>query len=426
MERKICFFGLGYIGLMQALRFSRHKPAWGWDKDALRTKEIKAGTDRHQRVSAGELESSSLHLAESLKEVRHCDFFILMISARLKERQEPDLTPLKEACRNLGHLLKEGDIVVFEAALYPGAIQKELVPILEEVSGLICEVDFTLGYAPQSIDLWNQSKKLDPHPRLLAASDALTLALVQEVYGLIHPTEPILAPTIEAAEAAQMFEYVRRDVNLGLVNEFALFLDRIQLDSHLVLTLAKQLEQNKNYYPGLVGGQHVGLSPYFLDQEAQKQGLHPIAFQIGRRVNAELPMRISHKAVQLCSQRGLALYGLTATLLGLGYKPNVGDVRHSAAISLSQELKSFGLDLQLNDPLVNRSTAFAHFNQSPQPFEGLKKAHLLFLLTAHQAYLDWDQEKWLSLLEPKSIVIDLTGKLDLNLFSSQGHLTWRL
>ncbi len=425
MNRKICVIGVGFKGMVIAMAFGQKQTTWGLDTSSSRIAEIKEGFDHFHIFSSSEFENNHLNVTNNPQDVKHCDFYIIHVPAGLKEGNQPDLSILKQACHDVGKLLDEGDIVVIEPTLYPGVTEDICLPILEESSGLIAEIDFGIGYSPERMDITNPFHDLTSIPKLVASNTEEHLKIISEVYSSIVPAGVIESKEIKVTEAAKLFENIQKDVNLGLVNEFSMIMDKINIDSLDVLELAYSNKNVTPYTPGLVGGHTITVSPYYLAFLSEKLEQHPQLFAQGRKLNDAMPAFIAKKALQLTSHLGRGIYGEVATILGLSYKKNVGDVRGSRLIELCCELEDFGMDLQLHDPLTTEKDVFSHFKKSSVTKENIKPASLVIFAVGHAELANWEVDYWMTLLEKKSCIIDLTGTLDLKIFSGLGHLTWR-
>ncbi|MDX2469972.1 MAG: nucleotide sugar dehydrogenase [SAR324 cluster bacterium] len=425
MNRKVCILGVGFKGMVLAMTFGQKQTTWGFDTNSTRITEIKEGLDRYHQFSESEIEDCHLIVTDQVHEVKHCDFYIIHVPAGLKSGNQPDLSILKKACADVGKMLTEGDIVIIEPTLYPGVTEEICLPILEETSGLIAEIDFGIGYSPERMGITDPLHDLTSIPKLVACNNEEHLKIIADVYETIVPAGVIASTNIKVTEAAKLFENIQKDVNLGLVNEFAMILDKIEIDSLEVLDLAYSNKNVTPFKPGLVGGHHITVSPYYLSYLSEKLGQHPQLFAEGRRLNDAMPGFIAKKALQLTSHLGRGIYGEVATILGLSYKKNIGDMRGSRVIDLAQELEDFGMDLQLIDPLTEAKDVFTHFGKSSVEMTQIQPASLVILSVDHDEFQDLGDDFWVQILEKKSAIVDLTGTLDLEIFTKLGHLTWR-
>jgi UDP-N-acetyl-D-galactosamine dehydrogenase len=263
---------------------------------------------------------------------------------------------------------------VYESTVYPGVTEDVCGKILEDVSGLSRGRDFKLGYSPERINPGDPSHTLERTVKVVAAQDAETLALLAELYGAIVPAGVHRAPSIQVAEAAKVIENVQRDLNIALMNELAILFDRLGLPSRAVLDAAATKWNFHRYHPGLVGGHCIGVDPYYLTTKAESVGLHPQVILAGRRVNDEMGRFVAAKCVKLLIQRCAKVSGARVAVLGIAFKPDVGDVRNSRVPDIVEELRAYGVDVLVHDPLAEPAEVAEEYGielASPSALEGL-------------------------------------------------------
>ena len=184
--RKLAVIGLGYVGLPVAVAFGRGgTPVIGFDVDAARIAELKAGRDRTREVEPGDIAHPHLHFTSDPAELAGADFFIVTVPTPIDQARRPDLTALLRASKTVGSALKKGDIVVYESTVYPGASEEDCVPVLEQASGLLAGRDFTVGYSPERINPGDKAHRFETIKKVVAGQDARTLDIVAAVYGSV-------------------------------------------------------------------------------------------------------------------------------------------------------------------------------------------------------------------------------------------------
>src|SRR6201999_1987185 len=218
---------------------------------------------------------------------------------------------------------KKGDIVVYESTVYPGAVEEECVPILEQSSGLKCGSDFDIGYSPERINPGDRQHRFETITKVVSAQNPRTLEIVAAVYGSVVTAGIHRAPSIKVAEAAKVIENTQRDLNIAFMNELSLIFRELDIDTGDVLAAARTKWNFLPFYPGLVGGHCIGVDPYYLTYRAEKAGYHPDVILAGRRINDGVGRRVARECVRMLMQRGCA--APTVTVLGLTFKENVPD-----------------------------------------------------------------------------------------------------
>ena len=421
--RKIAVIGLGYVGLPVAVAFGREGTrVIGFDIDSARIAELKAGRDRTCEVEPHDLARSNLVLTSDPGELNSADFFIVAVPTPIDQARRPDLTALLRASSTVGKALKKGDIVVYESTVYPGATEEDCVPVLEQVSGLLAGRDFTVGYSPERINPGDKAHLFETITKVVAGQDARTLDIVAAVYGSVITAGLHKAPSIKVAEAAKVIENAQRDLNIAFMNELSAIFHQLGIDTGDVLSAAGTKWNFLNFTPGLVGGHCIGVDPYYLTYRAQKAGYHPDVILAGRRINDSVGVRVARECLRRLLKGGTA--APRVTVLGLTFKENVVDIRNSQAFDIVRELQSFGVSVQVNDPLADSAAALKEYGLSLA--SELQPADAVILAVPHDSYRNSDWPLIMRLLKNgRGLVMDLKGALD-RVNKPAGIDVWRL
>jgi UDP-N-acetyl-D-galactosamine dehydrogenase len=410
--RRIAVIGLGYVGLPVAAAFAREgAPVVAFDIDAKRIGELRKGHDRTLEVSSADLRSPSLSFTCDVAAFRECDFFIITVPTPIDEARRPDLGAVLAASRAVGGALKQGDVVVYESTVYPGAVEEECVPILERTSGLRAGADFGVGYSPERINPGDKKHRFETITKVVSAQDAHTLDVVARVYGAVVTAGIHRAPSIRVAEAAKVIENTQRDLNIAFMNELSLIFQALDIDTGDVLTAAATKWNFLPFRPGLVGGHCIGVDPYYLTYRAEKAGHHPEVILAGRRINDHMGRRVARECVRCLLRRKDR--GNLVTILGITFKENVPDIRNSRVIDIVRELQSFGVTVQIADPLADAAAVAEEYDVSLSDIDALKPASAVILAVAHDSYLGGGWPLVQHLLDGGTgLVLDVTTKLD--------------
>lgn len=425
--RKIAVIGLGYVGLPVAVAFARKgMPVVGFDVDAGRVAELSKGYDRTREVEADDLRHPSLTFSVDPAAIRESDFFIVTVPTPIDDAHRPDLGAMIAASRSVGGVLKKGDIVVYESTVYPGAIEEECIPILAQVSRLSPGVDFTVGYSPERINPGDKLHRFETIMKVVSAQDPKTLDIVADVYGSVVTAGIHRAPSIKVAEAAKVIENTQRDLNIAFMNELSLIFQVLNIDTGDVLAAAATKWNFLPFQPGLVGGHCIGVDPYYLTFRAERAGYHPEVILAGRRINDGMGQRIARECVRMLL-RGNGRGGKgTVTVLGLTFKENVPDTRNSRVVDIIRELETFGLHVQVHDPLANAEDARHEYGLTLTNLDALRPADAVILAVAHDSYLEGGWPLFQRLLDGGTgIILDVKAKLDRGV-TPAGIELWRL
>ncbi len=411
MTEKIAVIGLGYVGLPVALAFARAFPGTvGFDISARRVETLKAGHDYTGEVGDEELAATPIHLSADAADLEGASFFVVTVPTPIDANRQPDLTPVKSACRTIAPHLRPGGVVVFESTVYPGVTEEICGPLLAECSGLKQGRDFTLGYSPERINPGDKEHTLSRIVKIVSGEDEATLERVAAAYGRIISAGLHRAPSIKVAEAAKVIENTQRDINIALMNELALIFDRLGIRTADVLAAAGTKWNFLPFSPGLVGGHCIGVDPYYLTAKAEEAGYHPEVILAGRRINDTMGAFIAQKLVKLLIGTGGAVNGARVGVLGITFKENVPDIRNSRVPDILQELGDFAIAPLVHDPLADAAEVEEEYGLSLCPPGKMRDLDALVLAVPHHAYLQ-EREKWLSLLRPEGVLVDVKSAL---------------
>lgn len=423
--RKIAVIGLGYVGLPVAAAFARAGvPVIGFDIDQRRIAELRAFHDRTHEVEAADLRHPSLSFAHDAKDLALSDFFIVTVPTPIDDARQPDLGAMFAASRTVGSVLKAGDIVVYESTVYPGAVEDDCVPILEKTSGLKAGSGFKVGYSPERINPGDKQHRFETIMKVVSAQDAPTLDIVASVYGSVVTAGIHRAPSIKVAEAAKVIENTQRDLNIAFMNELSLIFQALNIDTGDVLAAARTKWNFMPFQPGLVGGHCIGVDPYYLTYRAERAGYHPEVILAGRRINDGMGQRVARECIRGLLRR--KSNGSVVTILGLTFKEDVPDTRNSRVIDIIRELESFGLKVQVSDPMADPADAMHEYGVKLIDADALQPADAVIVAVAHQRYIDAGWPLIQKLLNGgRGLVLDVKMRLD-RASLPDGVELWRL
>jgi UDP-N-acetyl-D-galactosamine dehydrogenase len=404
---KIAVIGLGYVGLPLAVEFAKKYPVTGYDISTPRIKELRQGEDSSLEVEPEELASVAMTYTDQLDDVRDCNVYIVTVPTPIDEYKNPDLSPLISASRGIGQVIKRGDIVIYESTVYPGATEDDCIPVIEEVSGLRFNHDFYAGYSPERINPGDKEHRVTTIKKVTSGSTPEVADYVDALYASIITAGTHKASSIKVAEAAKVIENTQRDVNIALVNELALIFDRLGIDTEEVLKAAGTKWNFLPFRPGLVGGHCIGVDPYYLTHKAQAIGYHPAMILAGRRTNDGMGSFVAGSVVKLMLQRGLQVNGGRILIFGLTFKENCPDLRNTRVIDIIEELKSFGMQVDVWDPWVSVEEADHEYGITPvrAPDKGVYNA--LVLAVSHRQFAELGAKKIREFGTPGAVLYDV-------------------
>ena len=352
---KIAIIGLGYVGLPLAVEFGKKYSVLGFDINQTRIDELTGGHDRTQELNREELKSLQyLTFSTDSEQLKNCNIFIVTVPTPIDKYKKPDLTPLLSASRTVGKFLKKNDIIIYESTVYPGCTEEDCVPVLEKESSLMFNQDFFCGYSPERINPGDKINTLTKIKKVTSGSTLEIADFVDDLYGSIIEAGTYKATSLKVAEASKAIENAQRDVNISFVNELALIFDKMGIDTSEVLEAAGTKWNFLQFKPGLVGGHCIGVDPYYLLHKSESLGYYPQVILSGRRVNDNMGIFVANKLIKLLIKKGHKVEGSKVLILGITFNENCPDIRNSRVIDVYQELREFGIDVEVYDPWASK------------------------------------------------------------------------
>jgi len=424
--RIIFVVGLGYVGLPVAVAFGKVCRTVGFDINSTRISELRDGYDRTGEVSSEDLHEADILLTDSIEELKRADFYIVAVPTPIDQANQPDLRLMRLASETVGSVLNVGEIVVYESTVYPGVTEEECLPILERVSGLKSGRDFGVGYSPERINPGDKEHTFTKIRKVVSGQNAETLEIIANVYCSVVTAGVHRASSIKVAEAAKVIENTQRDLNIALMNELALIFDLLGIDTGEVLAAAGSKWNFLKFSPGLVGGHCIGVDPYYLTHRAEKAGYIPQVILAGRRINDGMGKFIAQRTVKEIIQAGHPVLGSVVTVMGLTFKEDCPDLRNSKVINIIGELKDYGVDVQVCDPLADPREALHEYGVILVPQSEMRPAVAVVAAVAHAAYRGLTGADLAALMGERPVLVDVKGMYNRQQIKEAGIRIWSL
>lgn len=355
---KIGIVGLGYVGLPLAVEFGKQFATVGFDINGARIQALQRGEDATREMSTDELQQATrLTFASDLEDLRDCNVYIVTVPTPIDASKRPDLSPLILASEKIGSVLKQGDTVIYESTVYPGCTEEACVPILERTSGLTFNVDFFAGYSPERINPGDKQHRVAGILKITSGSTPATADFVNALYAAIITAGTHRASSIKVAEAAKVIENTQRDVNIALMNDLALLLHKLDVDTLEVLEAAGTKWNFMPFRPGLVGGHCIGVDPFYLAYRGAIAGHHPAMILAGRRANDCMGPFIANETIHLMMRKGINPVHANILVLGLAFKENCPDIRNTRVVDIVTELRTCNAQVDVHDPWADPGDA---------------------------------------------------------------------
>lgn len=407
-ETKLAVIGLGYVGLPLALAFARKLSVIGFDVDEKRLNLMREGTDPSKELGHEAFEGADIEFTSSIDKLREASFFIVAVPTPIDTHNNPDLTPLLGATRSVGKALSKGNYVVYESTVYPGCTEEDCLPILQEMSGLKPGIDFKFGYSPERINPGEKVHTLPNTIKIVSGCDAEALEEIAKVYELVVKPGVHRAPSVKVAEAAKIVENTQRDVNIALMNELSIIFSRMQINTYDVLEAAGTKWNFLHFFPGLVGGHCIGVDPYYLVYKANDLKYHSQIITAGRFINDSMGGYIGKQLVKKMIGKGKNILGSRVLVMGVTFKENVSDIRNSKVADIVNELKDFGLNVDVIDPHASSEGVKKYYGFSlVEKPEG--KYDAVVAAVSHDEYVGLSDDFFKGIAKEDAVLVDVKG-----------------
>jgi UDP-N-acetyl-D-glucosamine dehydrogenase len=401
---KVGIVGLGYVGLPLAVAFAEAGcEVVGVDTDPRRIERLRRSESDIEDVPSAELRgiADRFTASDDYRNLSRCEAVVICVPTPLANHREPDLSYLVDAATQLSRVLHKGRLVVLESTTYPGTTRERLLPILEE-SGLAAGRDFNLAYSPERIDPGRTDHTVRTTPKVVGGLTDECRRRATELYGLICD-EVVEVSSPEVAELTKLLENIFRSVNIALVNELAQLCDRMDIDVWEVVEAAATKPFGfMRFDPGPgMGGHCLPIDPFYLAFKAREHDLTTEFIELAGKINRDQPRFCVEKIQSALNDVGRAVNGSRVLVLGVAYKPGVGDLRESPALKIIRFLRELGADVAYHDPHVAEVPELGL--RSEGLAEGLRGCDVACVVTAHP------ETDYATVVAEAPLVVDFRG-----------------
>ncbi len=421
-KNKICLIGLGYVGLPLAVAFAEKFKVIGFDINPLRIQELKGGYDKTLEIEDDLLASvkGKITYTANIQDAKDCNIYIVTVPTPIDKANRPDLTPLIESSKTIGTVLNKDDIVIYESTVYPGVTEDICVPELENSSGMEFNKDFYCGYSPERINPGDKEHTVTKILKVTAGSTPEIAKQVDDLYKQVITAGTYMASSIKVAEASKVIENTQRDVNIALINELALIFDQMDIDTNEVLEAAATKWNFIKLTPGLVGGHCIGVDPYYLTFKAEELGYKPNLILASRQINNGMSKYVADQTIKEMIKAGKVIKDSNILMLGVTFKEDCPDMRNTKVVDIIDELKDFGVNIDVYDPWVDPEEEKKWYTHGiiPNPVDANKKYDAIVVAVGHKQFKEYTAETYLQLSKDQEVVIDIKNIVP--------NPTWRL
>ncbi len=389
---KIAVIGLGYVGLPLAKSFSKHFHTIGYDVNHNLIDNLKSK------------ESKSLNFSKKPSDLIDSNIYIVAVPTPVNKDNIPDLRFLESATTLISNYINQNDIVIYESTVYPGVTEEFCIPIIESITNFKLNIDFFCGYSPERISPGDNTKSVEDIVKVTSGSNKETADKIDNIYKKIIKAGTYKASSIKVAETSKVIENIQRDVNIALMNEFAMIFDKLNLSTKDVLEAAKTKWNFLDFKPGLVGGHCIGVDPYYLIHKSKKSGFLPNLMNTSRETNNYIPEFISNKLNSIFEKNEINISKTDVLILGYTFKENCEDIRNSKVLDIETKLTDYGCNVDIYDPLLENNNKIIK-----DPFKSNKKYDGIILAVSHNDFYKYTEDDFNKISKENLVLLDIKG-----------------
>jgi len=421
-REKIGLVGLGYVGLPIAIEFAKYAEVIGFDLNTEKIELYKKGIDVTKEVGDEAIKNTTMEFTCDEEKIKEAGFIIVAVPTPVNGDKTPDLTPVVSASKIVGRNIKKGSIVVYESTVYPGVTEDVCIPVLEKESGMVCGVDFKVGYSPERINPGDKEHRLTNIVKIVSGMDEETLDTVAKVYSIVVEAGVHRAESIKVAEAAKVIENSQRDINIAFMNELSVIFNKMGIDTKAVLEAAGTKWNFLKFSPGLVGGHCIGVDPYYLTYRAEEIGYHSQVILAGRKINDEMGKYVAENTVKSLIKNDVYVKGAKVAILGYTFKENCPDTRNTKVQDIIDELNEYGVNTVVCDPVADKTPGVEFVDISD-----LENVDAVIVAVGHSEFMKLTFENLEKMYKGnRKVLIDVKGIFDKKEAIQNNYVYWRL
>src|SRR5690625_4254253 len=427
-DEKLSVVGLGYVGLPLAIEFAKKYDLIGYDVNNDKLNKYRDGLDVTEEVGDKAVQETSMMFTNNEDDLKKCKFHVVAVPTPINIDKTPNLHPVISASQTVGRNLTKGSIVVYESTVYPGTTEEICIPILEEESGLKFGEDFKVGYSPERINPGDKVNTLTKIVKVVSGSDEKALKEIKQVYDSIIEAGIHEAESIKVAEASKVIENSQRDINIAFMNELSMVFNKMDINTKAVLEAAGTKWNFLDFTPGLVGGHCIGVDPYYFTYKAEQLGYHSQIILSGRKINDDMGKYVASNIIKKMIKAKQEIDGAKVAIFGLTFKENVGDVRNTRIIDIIDELKEYGVNVIVYDPVAEAENVYREFGIELAAKEELHDLDSVVMAVPHKELVsEFDLNKLEALFKnDRKVLVDIKSIYDRKECERMGFHYWSL
>ena len=411
----ISVIGLGYVGLPVSIAFDEAGyNVIGFDLNKERIDQLVNNIDKTNEINEKRLLKSKIKFTVDENELGNATFHIVTVPTPIDEYNKPDFKYIIIASELMGKIIKKDHIVVYESTVYPGATEEIAIPILESISGMKINKDFSVGYSPERINPADPKHTFENIKKIVSASNSIALEKIEKVYADVVKAGIFSTSTIKVAEAAKVIENTQRDLNIAFMNELVKIFNAMELNTYEVLEAASTKWNFLNFRPGLVGGHCIGVDPYYLIHKSQQVGIIPDLLLSSRKINDSMSDYFANNILNILNDNKIDIVSAKILILGITFKEDCPDTRNSKVVDLINEIKSFRSKVDVYDPIANKNEIRKEFDIDLIDKPKVNTYELVVIAVGHQLFKNLGGKKIRTFCKKNGIIFDLKNTIPKN------------
>ena len=424
---KVLVVGLGYVGLPIAIAFAKQYNTIGFDIDKAKIEKYKSGIDVTNEVGEDLLKKTKLEFTSDSSKIKDADFIIITVPTPIDNKNNPDLSYIKNATEIVGKNIKKNCIVVYESTVYPGTTEEECIPLLERCSGMKLNRDFFVGYSPERINPGDKQHKFENITKIVSGSTSNVTTIIAKIYQKCLNNEVVKVSSIKVAEASKIIENAQRDINIAFINEISKLFHIMDINTQEVLKAAATKWNFVNFKPGLVGGHCIGVDPYYLSYKARQLGFEPQVILAGRKVNDSMGDYVADNLKKVLIQNKMKCEDVNVLIKGITFKEDLADIRNTKVVDIISKLKDYGMNVYIEDYNVDNEELNKTYHLSLS--KKIPKVDVVVFATKHKKYYQMTNEELEKLYKDENkqkVLFDLHSIFEKKELERRGFIVWNL
>ena len=383
-KAKIGIIGMGYVGVPLGIEFANNSfEVIGFDTDDEKVEKINLGKQIMKHISQesmGKFIKKGSKATTNFDKLKNVDCAIMCVPTPLDIYEQPDMSYVKKATTSISKNLKKGQLIILESTTYPGTTKEIIKPILEK-SGLSAGKDFFLAYSPEREDPGNKDFSVARIPKVIGGLTPACLNVANELYSnIIEKTVKVSSP--ETAEATKLMENIFRAVNIAMVNEMKLILERMNINIWEVIEAADSKPFGfMPFYPGPgMGGHCIPIDPFYLAWKAKEYNTEAKFIELAGEINRKMTENVAHRIGKALNDHSKSVRKSNILILGVAYKKDIDDMRESPSLKIINLLKFKGAKISYHDPYIKNAEELEYVELNK---ENLERADAVLIATDH-------------------------------------------